>query len=246
MKIEQKRIATFCNICRALVPECRLIVTPEGISTLAVDTANVAMVQVNLPKESFEEFREEKTEIGMDVTKWKTAIDLLQDGPITIDLVKTSGKIVFADGRYTYTHVPLDPRVVRKRPNPPNITLPATVVIDSKEFHESIKAMSVIGDKVRFTAKGVGLLTLDSEGDTDRLVKEIQCKDGSKNSAEGGTGTVASLFSLDYMRDIAKVMKEAGTINVYVGHEHPIRFDFDLDGMECSYMLAPRIEQEAA
>jgi proliferating cell nuclear antigen len=68
MKIQQSRLASLCGIAAAMVTECRLMITESGINTLAVDTENVGMVSINLPKEQFEEFSEaEKIEIGMDI-----------------------------------------------------------------------------------------------------------------------------------------------------------------------------------
>ena len=238
IKIQQKRIMTFCDVIRALVPECRLIIGQDVLNILAVDTANVAMVNINLPKAQCEEFTdEEPCEIGMDVDKWKQAPKIMKDDvPITI--TRGAGKIVFSDGKYTYTHVPLDPTTVRKRPNPPTINLPASVVIDAKEYNETIKAMGIIGDKVRVTIRGK-TLELSTEGDTDLIQKEIESQDNKEN-----TGVVSSLFSLDYLKETAKAMKDAGTLTIHAAQDHPIRFDFDIDGMEASFIIAPRIEAD--
>jgi len=238
MKIELKKINAFCTIIAALTPECRLLVTPTGISALAVDTANVGMVSCSLPKESFQEYSEEKAEIGMDLPKWKGIIGILKDGPITIDRDK-DGRLIFSDGRYTYTLTPLDPTTVRKRPNVPNIGLPASVVLDAKEYQETIKAMGVIGDKIKFEVDGERF-TLSAEGDTDKLRKELT---GQPQDKKNGPA-VSSLFSLDYLKDTARAMKDASTITLHLGQDHPCRFDFELEGIEASFLIAPRIEQE--
>ena len=46
MKIDQNKISSFVDVIRALVPECRLMITADGLNVLAIDTANVAMVSV--------------------------------------------------------------------------------------------------------------------------------------------------------------------------------------------------------
>jgi proliferating cell nuclear antigen len=245
MKIEQKRIALFCDILRALVPECRLMITESGISVLAVDTANVGMVSVRLPYTCFEEFgihadgKFDNLEVGMDVEKWKTAIALMKAAPLTITQDPSTKKITFSDGLYTYTHVPLDPTTIRKRPTIPGIQLPAAIAVDAKELAETIRAMGVVGDKVRIRSRGDNLV-LDTEGDTDRLQKDLNGETVGKII----TDPVSSLFSLDYLREVTKVMRMAGKITVCCGQDHPIRFDFEIDGMECSYLLAPRIESD--
>lgn len=241
MKITQKRLAALCDTLRALVPECRLTITENGLIVLAVDTANVGMVGINLPAASFEEFKEEAGEVGMDVGKWMDMLKVMKEpgSIITIDRNAASGKIRISDGQYTYTHTPLDPSTLRKKANAPNLSLPSSVIIDAKEYHEVVKAMGVIGDKVRLQIDGERF-ELSAEGDTDALRKEIASKPQDKNNG----AAVASLFSIDYLKEVAKAMKDAGTITVHLGQDHPVRFDFDYEGMECSFLLAPRIESE--
>lgn len=130
-----------------------------------------------------------------------------------------------------------------EHPDSPGFQLPCSLSIEGKEFAEAIKALASIGDKVRFSIKGA-MLELSTEGDIDLLKKEITGKlpDGKKNEIEA-----VSLFSLDYMREITKGgMKGAETITISLGVDHPVRFDFEVEGIEASYVLAPRIEQEAA
>lgn len=241
MKIEQKRLDTFINILEALVPECRLMITADGWNTAATDTANVAMVVVDMPKAAFSEYTATgKTEIGFDVPKWANMLKVMHDPKSTITIDRqSSGRIGISDGPYSYTHTPLDPNTVRKRPNAPGITLQATVIIDPAELAEVIRAMCVIGDKARFTVGKDGL-KLAAEGDTDNLRKTLEKKDGSKLPDK----PVSSLFSLDYMKDIARAMKGAGTVTASVGVDHPIRFDFEIDGITASFLVAPRIGTE--
>jgi proliferating cell nuclear antigen len=240
MKITQKRLAQFCGIVQALVPECRLMITDSGWNTMAVDTANVGMVTANMPAASFEEFKEtDKTEIGMDVGKFEDMLRVMNDPKSTIEITMDSGRLRITDGKYTYTHTPLDANTVRKRPNPPNISLPSSVIIDAKEYHEVVKAMAVIGDKVRLEVDGERF-ELRTEGDTDALRKEIPTKPQDKKNG----AAIASLFSIDYLKNVAKGMKDAGTITVHLGNEHPVRFDFEIDGIEASFLVAPRIEAD--
>ena len=51
----------------ALVPECRLHTAEDGISTRAVDTANVAMIAITLKKEAFDSFKANASEVGVDI-----------------------------------------------------------------------------------------------------------------------------------------------------------------------------------
>lgn len=241
IKIEQKRLETFCAVMSAMVQECRLKINKDGITTRAVDTANVAMVQVILPNTSFTEFTAEPCEVGMDVGKWKGALGVMKpDDMVSIDAPK-SGRITISGGGYDYKINPLDCNTIRKDPNVPGFQLPCILAVNGKEFAEAIKALSIVSDKVRLSIKGA-TLELSAEGDTDALKKEITgtVPDGKKNETEA-----VSLFSLDYMREITRGngMKGAETVTISLGIDHPVRFDFDIDGLEGAYVIAPRIEQ---
>jgi proliferating cell nuclear antigen len=242
IKIEQKRLETFCAVMSAMVQECRLKITKDGITTRAVDTANVAMVQAILPNTSFTEFTIDPSEGGMDVHKCNGALGVMNpDDMVSIDTPK-SGRITISGGGYDYKINPLDCNTIRKDPNVPGFQLPCTLAVSGKEFAEAIKALSIVSDKVRLSIKGA-TLELSAEGDTDALRKEITgtVPDGKKNETEA-----VSLFSLDYMREITRGggMKGAETVTISLGIDHPVRFDFDIDGLEGAYVIAPRISQD--
>lgn len=243
MKIEQKRLKAFYDILRALVPEVRLMITPDGWNTLAVDTANVAMVSVNLPKDQFAAYQDEtKSEIGLDLGKLKNMLEAMKDpeSRITIERVKDTQRIKATDGRYSYTISPLDPATLRKRPNPPNLALPASIAIDGKELHETIRALAHISDKVKMTVSKEGGLACYADGDTDHLRKDLPAGVDSKLPET----PLTSLFSLDYLSDMTRAMKDVGTVTISMSQDHPVRFDFITEGMECSYLLAPRLEAQ--
>lgn len=75
MAIEGGRYKEVIDSLAALVPEVRLHVSKDGIFTRAVDTANVAMIDLNLPPGIFSSFTysgpQNETLIGLDIEKIK-------------------------------------------------------------------------------------------------------------------------------------------------------------------------------
>jgi proliferating cell nuclear antigen len=55
-----------------------------------------------------------------------------------------------------------------------------------------------------------------------------------------------SLFSLDYLKDMGKVMSKTAEVEIFLGIDHPVRFSFDIAGGNghVEYLLAPRIEAD--
>ncbi len=66
----------------ALIPECRLHTDETGISTRAVDTANVAMIALTLKKEAFDSFKATNSQLGIDMMKMKNIFGMAGKGDL--------------------------------------------------------------------------------------------------------------------------------------------------------------------
>ncbi|MFZ1128975.1 DNA polymerase sliding clamp [Methanoregula sp.] len=228
----------------ALVPECRLHTAEDEISTRAVDTANVAMIAFTLKKEAFDTFKATKSELGVDISKMKNIFNMGGKGDlISLELADNAQKMAVSVHGYHYSITLLDTNTIRKDPNSPTINLPGKVVIAGEDLNNAIKAAAVISDKI---AMGINpkdqTFYMVAEGDTDHIQREFG-KDELKSLIPV---EARSLFSLDYLRDMGKVMSHAAEVEVCLGVDHPVRFSFDIAGGNghVEYLLAPRIEAE--
>ncbi len=228
----------------ALVTECRLHTDENGMITRAVDTANVAMVSLTLKKEAFESYSSSKNELGLDIAKMKNIFSMMgKNDIITLELPENSHKLKISFEGYRYSLTLLDPNTIRKDPNPPNIDLPGKVVLSGAELNNAIKAATVVSDKI---ALGIDpsaqIFYMTAEGDTDHIRREFG-KDEVNflNSVE-----VRSLFSLDYLKDMGRVMGRAAEVELSLGLDHPAKFSFYIaaGNGHVEYLLAPRIEAD--
>jgi proliferating cell nuclear antigen len=228
----------------ALVTESRLHVDENGMSTRAVDTANVAMVSMQLKKEAFESFTSTKYELGMDIAKMKNIFSMMgKGGLLSLELPEDGHKLRVSFEGYRYSITLLDPNTIRKDPNIPNIELPGKVVLPGSDLNNAIKAAAVVSDKI---ALGIDPATstfyMAAEGDTDNIRREFgKSEVNFINGAE-----CRSLFSLDYLKDMGKVMSRAEEVELNLGIDHPAKFSFYIAGGNghVEYLLAPRIEAD--
>jgi proliferating cell nuclear antigen len=228
----------------ALVPECRLHTADNGISTRAVDTANVAMISLELKKEAFDSFKATKSQVGVDISKMKNIFNMMGKGDlISLELPENAQKMQLSVHGYQYSITLLDTNTIRKDPNPPTINLPGKLTISGDNLNNAIKAAAVISDKI-----AIGINPKDetfymiAEGDTDNIRREFgkdELKSLTPNEAR-------SLFSLDYLKDMGKVMSRAAEVEIFLGLDHPVRFSFDIanGNGHVEYLLAPRIEAD--
>jgi len=239
IKIEKTRFLMFLDSILAIAPECRVWLNEDGIEVRTVDTANVAMVSAKIPSSAFYGYEKSSDPIGLDLKKLKTACAFMMDGELMIKQ-DHKGKIHITDGgRYDYEYLPLDPNTIRKDPNPPEIFLPAAVIIDGKEFQESIAAMCQIGDKIKLCLKDK-TFSMRTEGDTDTLTGETPCE-----VVVPVKKSVLSIYSADYLRDVGKIVGKAEGITVCFSTDHPIRIVCTVDQIALEYLIAPRIEDDA-
>lgn len=228
----------------ALVPECRLHTADSGLSTRAVDTANVAMVSLELKKEAFETYKATKSQLGVDISKMKNIFNMAGKGDmISLELAENAQKMQVSVHGYHYSITLLDTNTIRKDPNPPTINLPGKLVIAGEDLNNAIKAAAVISDKIAMgiNAKDQTFFMI-AEGDTDNIRREF-----SKDELRSLSGNESrSLFSLDYLKDMGKVMSRSPEVEVFLGIDHPVRFAFDIanGNGHVEYLLAPRIEAD--
>lgn len=228
----------------ALVTECRLHTTDDQIRTRSVDTANVAMVSLELQSTAFNSFSATTGELGLDVAKLKNIIGMMGKGDaLTLSLLDEERKLELSFGGYRYSISLLDVNTIRKDPNPPGIDLPGKAVISGEALNNAIKAAAVISDKIALGIDPDAMtFYMEAEGDTDHIKLAL----GEDELVALNPVQARSLFSIDYLKDMGRVMARADEVEVHLGIDHPVRFVFDIaDGNgRVEYLLAPRIEAD--
>ena len=228
----------------ALVTECRLHTAEDYIRTRAVDTANVAMISLDLQSTAFNSFSATAGEVGLDIIKMKNIIGMMGKGDaLALNLLDEDRKLEMNFGGYRYSITLLDVNTIRKDPNPPAIDLPGKAVLRGDALNNAIKAAAVISDKIALGIDPEAMtFYMEAEGDTDHIKLAL----GEDELIALSPVQARSLFSLDYLKDMGRVMARAEEVEVHLGIDHPVRFTFDIaDGNgHVEYLLAPRIEAD--
>ena len=241
----------------ALVLEARMHISVLGLKVLAVDTANVAMVLYDQYAGSFDSFESTtKIDLGVDIAKWMNFGKQVKKGslvvfevferqdPPTPDQVTNekpgtiSHHYTLSSGGSIMSLKGLDCNTIRKDPNPPTISLPTEMLITAGTFIDAIKTCKTVSDKIEFSYDGKDQLTAIAQGDTDKMVKQILF-DQSIGPAFN------SLFSLDYLNDIAKsIQNKKEVLEIGFNTDHPIKIKMVNSEREIVFLLAPRIQAD--
>ncbi|MCL5677972.1 MAG: proliferating cell nuclear antigen (pcna) [Candidatus Thermoplasmatota archaeon] len=228
------------DVISTLVDEAKFNVDADGISLKAVDPAHVAMVEMSLGKQAFEEFAGEDTELGIDLEKLREILKLAHSGDmVKMEHNEDKNQLIVKIGDVT-RRMSLVDTAGMSDPKVPNIDLPTTIKLKAEELNYGIRASESVSDHIALVADD-DYFEMSSEGDSDsvdfRLPKEKLITLESK-------GKVRSLFPLDYFSNMAKAISGGSEVKINLGNNYPVKLEFDIaDGNgHVKYLLAPRVE----
>lgn len=228
----------------ALVTECRLHFSESEVWARSVDTANVAMIMLTLKREAFSQYEATTGEIGLDIAKLKNTYSMMgKSSEISLEHPEGANKIEVKFEGYHYSITLLDPNTIKKDPNAPGIQLPGQVTIPGSELYNVIKSASIVSDKIWFAIEPeTREFILSAEGDSDNIRRSFSAGEVVACNWE----KAKSLFSIDYLKDMGRVMSHADKVTIDLGSDHPIKFSFEIAGGngQVEYLLAPRIEAD--
>jgi proliferating cell nuclear antigen len=228
------------NVVSTLVDEAKFIVNSEGLTLRAVDPAHIAMVDLRLGKDAFEEFKADEAEIGLDIDKLNQFLKLARADDI-VDLKHDEDKrrlnIVVGD---ITRRMSLIDTTGMSDPKVPSLELPATVTVKGDELTQGIKASESVSDHIALVASPESF-EMSCEGDMDQVNWKKAKKDLIALETES---SVRSLFPLEYFSNMLKAVSPGNQVTMHLGNDYPVRMEFKIAGGkgEVRYLLAPRIE----
>lgn len=131
----------------------------------------------------------------------------------------------------------IDPDSVRQEPDHPGLDLPAKFRLDGASLKDAADLNDMFSDHTTIRVEDHTVKFI-AEGDTDDGTFELEEGEGELEFIEHPDEPVESMFSLDYLDDMAGVLKDYDQIQMDVGNEFPTMIETDLFEM----MLAPRID----
>lgn len=223
-----------------LVDEVTLKVEPEKISMRAMDPAHVALVDFEMKKDAFDEYKlKEKVELNVDL---KTVVNVLK---------RVEQELVFKlkDGANALSI--LSEGTVKKRFDIPliesseeNLKVPeikfdTEIELDSSLFKSAVADASVVGEYMTVKVEGDALYftSKSEENEVEIRVEKDSCISFKKKDAK-------SHFSLEYLQDMARIADIINKVKISLGNDLPLRLDFEDDYTKIMFFLAPRVEAD--
>ncbi len=241
-KVKSDVLKGIIDVVSPLVNEVKFNINPKGVSLRAVDPAHVAMVDLEVKNDAFDEFKAKEIELGIDMDKFAGIMRLSSSGDmVNLEYDEDTNRLIIKIGNLVRKMGLIDTAGMPD-PKMPNLNLPAKIVLNASELTQGVRASETVSDHLSLTANKDNF-ELFAEGDTDtvnlKLPKDLlkELKTGSK---------CKSLFSIDYFSNMIKPVRSDDPITIMLGNDNPIKVEFNIANNKghVTYLLAPRIESE--
>ena len=184
LKLDNPKIfAEVVSIISDMVLEVRMKVSKEGMSIIAIDPANVAMISFKLPASAFSELEVENDEVlGISLDSLKAVLRRVKAGSVlSITKQETELKLVINDKIKREFNLALI-EIEGEEKEIPSLNFVSRIEMSSTDFSEAIEDCSVVADSCSFIsepdkfimhAKG-SLNSFKSEFSSDEVNMEAQ------------------------------------------------------------------------
>jgi proliferating cell nuclear antigen len=238
-KLEARLWRDIVTTVSSIIEEAPFEVKKDGITMRAMDPSHISMLDIEIPKELFDEFScEEEISLGIDMDEMSKVMNRAKTSDILVlEADESRIHLTFIGESTRKFGLPLID-VLEKRSNLPDVPFTATIKAAAEIFQDGIKDASVVADHITFETKKDKFI-IRAQGDMSDI-KTVNEKDTMieydvKEEAR-------STFNLSYLSDIAKSLY--GTVGAKLGTDVPLMLEFEIDKAHVTFILAPRIERE--
>lgn len=235
---EPKLLSDAIDIISNVVVEVRIKLLEDGLSVVAVDPANVALVIFRLPKESFNEYNYEKDEVwGVNLGDLKKILKRAGMNS-RLELEEVEGKLnigIFDKVKRSFSLALIE--VSAEDKDIPELNFAARVEMNSSDFASAIEDASVVADSCALIL-GDDVFSVEGSGTLNSAKAEFSGEDIET------FGKGKSKYSLEYLMKFIKAVKISNNVVVNFSDDYPLRLDFPGARMGVGFVLAPRVEND--
>jgi proliferating cell nuclear antigen len=230
-----KLLVDAISIISELVSEVRIKLKEDGMSIVAVDPANVALVIFKLPRESFSEYESGNEIWGVNLDDFKRILKRATSSSNLLFEQEDNRLSVSIFDKVKRTFVLSLIEVDSEDKDEPELEFSSTVELDSDGFSQSIEDSAVVSDSCSLLS-GENLFVVEAMGSLNSFRAEFS---GPEVEIKG---SAKSKYSLEYLLKFVKAAKISTKVNLSYSDDYPLRMDFPGEKMGIGFVLAPRVE----
>ncbi|MGQ9721116.1 MAG: proliferating cell nuclear antigen (pcna) [Candidatus Jordarchaeum sp.] len=229
-----------------LVDEVVFIADENSLHARAMDPSHVAMVDFELPKSAFSEYKcGGEVKLGINLEDMSRIMRRAGGGDelvLSLDPEKNKLNVTFKGTSMRTFHIGLLDLSHEETPVP-SIKFNTEIKMTADALKEALKDAEVVSDHVTVEASPKEL-EISAAGDTGGV--EVKLDKSSDALLElNAIENSSAMYALSYLMDMMKAAAASDTVTVQFSTGMPIKLEFNIiGGGRLTYWLAPRIEAE--
>ena len=228
-------LARAIEIISDLVMEVRIKVNEVGMSIVAIDPANVAMVGFVLPRNAFSQFETDNEVLGVSLDSLKRILKRCSSSSSLILEKKDNMLEIQIQDRikriFTLNLIDIESEDKEMR----ELDYSSKVEINSIDLIAAIEDCAIVSDACSFEIKD-GKFVIQARGST--------MSEFSSDEANIEAESCRSKYSLEYLQKFIKGSKLSEKTILKFAEDHPLRMEIRSETIELTFILAPRVENE--
>ncbi len=222
-----------------------LTVDEEGLTFKAIDPSRVSLVEVFMPRESFDLFElDKKLEAVVNVEELgKILRSAEKDDKISLSFGEASMTVEFErKGVSREFVIPIQTGSEAEAIPELNLNLVDRFRVPGNLLYEGISSLEGLGDVLALKASSEELhLIVRSDLGEGEVVFDVPS--GSLTEVDVNEPDVEVSYGLEYFTYVKLAMRISGNVDILLGPEMPCKLVFDLpQGVKMNYYVAPRVE----
>lgn len=232
-----KMLSDVIAIISELVTEVKIKVDKQGLSIVAIDPANVALVAFNIPSTAFSAFEANEEVLGVSLDNLKSVLKRCSPGSnLVMQSEDNTLKIEIHDKikrSFSLALINID----TEDKQVPVLDFASKIEMNSVDFLEAIEDCLIVADACSFLIKE-GKFSIEAKG-LNSAKNEFS---GDEAKIEGANGK--SKYSLEYLQKFTKACKLTEKVRINFSDDYPLRLEFNTANIALVFILAPRVENE--
>jgi proliferating cell nuclear antigen len=232
-----KLLSDAIGIISEIVTEVRIKLTEDGMSIVAVDPANVAMIIFKLPKGAFSQYQTGNEIWGVNLADLKMILRRATgSSSIVFEQEENRLKITIFDKVKRIFNMALI-EIESEDKKEPALSFSCKVEMTADNFSQAIEDCSIVADACSLIA-GKDFFVVEGSGSLNSARAEFS---GDEAKMEG---VGKSKYSLEYLMKFIQASKISDKVVINFSDDYPLRLDFPGDEMGIGFVLAPRVEND--
>lgn len=238
---ETRLLKESVAIISELVAEVQFEVKKDALEVVAMDPANVAMVNFKLLSSAFIEYKGDGEKISVSLSELKGVFRRIKPAD-TLTLEEKDDKLLVtlkgaSKREFSLPLIDLDDREQKV----PDLSFNATVKTQSSIFTDAIEDVDIVGESVLLETGSENLL-ISSVSDLKKASVEVVPDDETTISASEQS---KAKYSVEYLKKMIPAGKFCDDVTIKFSNNYPLEVEYAIvDKLSLKFILAPRVDND--